>query len=139
MLDVPGSFRHLLISYLGRTAIVSLGMMAAGKRKHVLRDAAAGAAMIEAAMLVYFSKKENQTSDTLHTQQNVADLLNGKTDRLLPIAADVAIRTIEILGGMTLVGSKDSKVRYALGGALSVEAFIVAYSILKGRPCPTQP
>ena len=44
---VPGSPGHLLFTYLARSAVVATGMVLAGKRKNVARDALAGTAVIE--------------------------------------------------------------------------------------------
>jgi hypothetical protein len=135
VLGTPGSIVPLFLSYLGRTSVVAAGMAAAGKRDHLLRDAAAGTAVVELGLLAYFSIGKNQNSSDIPTQQHIADLLQGKSNALLPVLIDVAVRTLEIAGGMALAGSKKDNLKYAIAGSLSVEALILMYSIAFGVPC----
>jgi hypothetical protein len=135
MLGVSGSIPHLLFSYAGRAAIVAMGMYVAGKRNHLARDAAVGAAVIELALLAYFGFEKNQHTDRLPTQYNVAQFLQGKPQYLVPMTADVLTRTLEIMGGLTLIGSTDHRIRDALAGSLAVELFILTYSVMFGEPC----
>lgn len=130
-----GSVPHLLGSYLGRTAVVAAGMYAAGKRKHVLRDAAAGTAIIEAVILAYFYAKPRSNAD-LYTQQHVARFLQGDVKGLVPITEDVTIRAAEIALGMYLAGTRKDLVKDSIAGSLAVEALILGYSMMFGGPCP---
>jgi hypothetical protein len=137
MAGIPGSVPHLLVSYAGRTAIVAAGMYAAGKREHLARDAAAGAALIELSLLTYFSFEKNRGSSEMPSQNNVAQFLNGQPQYAAPILADVLLRALEISAGVALAGgSGDRQLRDALAGSVAVQLFIVAYAITFGAPCP---
>ncbi len=132
----PGSFPRLLVSYAGRTAVIALGMYAAGSREHLLRDAAAGAAVIEAGLLAYFDFEPNRATAQIPTQRHIAQLLNGNGRAAVSASVDVLLRMLEISGGMVLVGDQKHRFRYALGGSLAVEFFLFLYSIFLGKPCP---
>lgn len=135
MNGVPGSLVHLLVSYLGRTAIVAGAMAAAGKRQHLWRDAAAGTAVIEAVVLLYFSSPEHRKSADIFTQTNIAAFLRGHPQYFLPILADIALRAGEIGTGMYLAGERKRNVKYALAGSVGVELFVLLYSIFFGKEC----
>src|SRR5581483_2673546 len=128
MAGAPGSFPRLLVSYAGRTAVIALGMYAAGSREHVVRDAAAGAAVIEAALLAYFDDPGNRASAQIPSQRHIARLLNGDLRAGVSAGVDVLLRMLEISGGMILVGNEKHRFRYALGGSLAVEFFLFLYS-----------
>jgi hypothetical protein len=134
-LGTPGSLVHLILSYAGRTAIVAGGMYAAGKRDHVLRDAAAGTAIIEAAVLAYFAVRPRPAAD-IPSQQHLSRFLQGHPEYILPILEDVTARALEIAGGMYLAGTRKGIVKGAIGGSLAVQLFITAYAVYFGKPCP---
>lgn len=137
MAGVPGSVPHLLVSYAGRAAIVAAGMYAAGKREHLARDAAAGAALIELSLLTYFGFEQNRNSSEIPSQNNLAKFLNGRAQYAVPILGDVLLRALEISAGMALVGgSGDRQMRDALAGSIAVELFILVYAVTFGAPCP---
>lgn len=135
MNGVPGSLKHLIISYLGRTTIVASAMALAGKRDHLLRDAAAGTAVIEAVVLLYFSAPEHRKSADIFTQTNIAAFLRGNPQYFLPILADIALRAGEIGTGMYLAGERERNVKYALAGSIGVELFVLLYTIYFGKEC----
>jgi hypothetical protein len=124
----------VLATYVARSAVVGLGMAAAGKRKHLLRDTLIGTAVIEAVVLAYFSTRP-PSDTTLPTQHHVSRFLQGDTGAVLPIAQDIAGRALEIGAGMYLAGSRKHLVRDSLGGSLAVEALLVAYAVYFGKPC----
>jgi len=128
---------HLLSSYVTRSLIVGLGMVAAGKRTHVVRDALAGTAVIEAVILAYFYAKPRSSAE-LHTQQHVAQFLQGDTSAIIPITEDTLIRAIEIGFGMYMAGTRKGIVKDSLAGSAAVQALIIAYSMMAGRPCPVR-
>jgi hypothetical protein len=135
----PGSIPHLLVSYAGRTAIVAAGMYTVGKRKNLVRDSAAGAALIELSLLTYFSIKQNQATSEMPSQNNVAQFLSGKPQYAAPVIGDVLLRTLEISAGMALVGGAgDHQLRDAFAGSVAIELFILAYAVAFGAPCPSQ-
>lgn len=135
MAGTPGSFSKLVISYLGRTAIVAAGMAAAGKREHVLRDAAAGTAIIEALILMHFSSPENRKSTDIQTQQNIAKFLQGNPQYALPILADVVLRAGQIGLGMFVVGAKNTNPWETIAGSAAIELFIAIYTVMYGQQC----
>lgn len=137
VIGAPNSLGPLLLSYAGRTAVVAAGMAAAGKRDHLWRDAFAGTAVVELALLGYFCLDQNRHSTKIPTQEHIANLLQGKSNALLPVIVDVATRTLEIAGGMAIAGSRKNNLKYAFAGSLAVEALILIYSIAFGVPCQT--
>jgi hypothetical protein len=133
----PGALAHMLVSYAGRTAIIAAGMYASGKREHLTRDAAAGAAVIEIALLTYFGFPKNQATDQVPSQHNLSQFLNGNMHAGIRVGIDVALRTLEISSGMAFVGQDPHRFRHALAGSLAVELFILSYLIAMGKPCPS--
>lgn len=135
MAGVHGSSVRLLLSYLGRTLVVAGGMYAAGKRSHIIRDAAAGTAILETLLLAYFSSERNRTTAIIPTQQHISQFLSGNARYAGPIAVDILVRTAELALGSYLAGSRKGILIPALGGSLAVEALIVLYVITQGRSC----
>lgn len=136
MEGTPGSLAKLVASYVGRTAIVATGMAAAGKRENLLRDAAAGTAIIEALILTHFSNPENRKTADIETQQNISRFLQGNTQYILPIVTDIILRAGQIGLGMFVVGAKTSNAWEALAGSAAIELFIAIYTVMYGQPCP---
>lgn len=136
MAGTPGSLTRLVVSYLGRTAIVAAGMAAAGKREHLWRDAAAGTAIIEAMILSHFSNPANQKTVAMETQQNIARFLQGNPQYILPILTDIVLRAGQIGLGMFIVGAQRSNPWEVISGSAAIELFIMLYTIMYGQPCP---
>lgn len=136
MAGAPGSFPRLLVSYAGRTAVIAAGMYAVGSRENILRDAAASAAVIEAALLAYFDAEPSHATAQLPAQRHIEQLLNGNAQAGALVGVDIFLRMLEISGGMVLVGNQKHRFRYALGGSAAVAFFQFLYSIFLGEPCP---
>jgi hypothetical protein len=60
-----GSLNTVILHWLGRSAIIGLGMIAAGERKNVMKQAMAGGAAIEVAVILYALKKKAESNGTL--------------------------------------------------------------------------
>lgn len=60
LLGKPGGFTKALLSTLGRSLLISVGMLAVGERKHVARNALGGAVAIELFVLWSVNKQLNE-------------------------------------------------------------------------------
>ena len=141
---VPGSLLPLLVSYAGRTAIVAGAMYVAGKRDRVWLHAAAGVAVIEAALLLWYGRERARGVDPracpeLPTATHAARLARGDWGALPAVALDVAARAAQLAAGMYLAGSRERTLTYALAGSLGVEAFLFVYPTVLPRPALPTP
>lgn len=68
----PGSVPAVFIHWLGRSAIIGIGMLAAGERKQVAAQALAGGAAIEISVLLWALKqKEERANATASSDSGV--------------------------------------------------------------------
>lgn len=143
----PAALPRVVLSYLGRAAMVGGAMYLAGARTHVLRDALAGTAVLELLILLWFARdEERRRSDLarrdpaapppgcpeLPTSRAARALARGDFGALPRVALDVTLRGAELAAGMYLAGSRDlgPLARDALAGSLGVELFLVAHAAL---------
>ncbi len=135
----PGSLGHLAVTMAGRTAIVALGLYAAGFRKGVWPTAFGGVLALELAILAMLYVRDAPAGDpadycpTLPTVDSAGDLLDGKPGALLRVAGDTLVRAGEMGIGMWLAGGSEQIVAKALAGSVTIEAFVVAWTAVDRR------
>lgn len=57
LLGKPGGLQKAVVSTLGRSLLIAVGMFAVGERKHLVRNALGGAVAIEAFVLWYVNQQ----------------------------------------------------------------------------------
>ena len=70
------------------------------------------------------------TCPLLPSAGHASRLMNGELVAVPLVALDVLMRAALIGGGMYLAGARDKVPRYAIGGSLAIETFVLAYLAL---------